>query len=558
MATRSTDAGEPRYDAVVIGSGAAGLTCATRLAQDGLRVLLAEKNDWVGGYSHGFSQDGFYWDHGGHIFLAYRLGAQAREVFQRLGLEQRLEMVPDQHDYRCVFPDEALAIPADISAAADTFAQRFPEERDAIARVLLIMESMIDEVDRFVPAFRVMRRPGERHLMDPIFEQLQRPTLSKVASRVIGGTRLPGANLVKYHDRTLKQLLDEHLKDPTLKGYFSMLSAGIGIGPGRLSAPLAGVFFIHALRTMWMPKGGFGKLGETLAEMFQEQGGTLATGAEVVRINTSDGRVSGVELADGRHVRAEFVVSAADARRTFLDMLDPSLVPASFRRALPTMDLTPTIFQVQLGVDMDLTPYRKNIQRLNFIYENTDIDKAISYFPSGDVEKATYFLYVATFHQPEMAPPGQHSIKLEAYTKLNVPGIDWDRDREKIADTFVRRAEKMIPGLSQHVVTRATRTPADLLRDTGNAEGAFAGWAFTPQFLTRGRPPQRTTIPGLYLAGHWTRPSAGVPWVMLSGYNTAGMVIADRTALRRRRAKRQNPAVPETVTAEPRVSTASD
>src|SRR4029077_13975506 len=105
-----------------------------------------------------FSKDGFYWDHGGHIFLAYRLGAQARRVFQELGVDRRIEMVPDKHDYRCIFPNESLAIPADITEAADIFAQRFPEEREGIGRVLLTMESLIDEVDAFVPTFRVAVR----------------------------------------------------------------------------------------------------------------------------------------------------------------------------------------------------------------------------------------------------------------------------------------------------------------------------------------------------------------------------------------------------------------
>ncbi|HET9017164.1 MAG TPA: NAD(P)/FAD-dependent oxidoreductase, partial [Thermomicrobiaceae bacterium] len=522
--------------------------------------LLVEKNEWVGGYSHGFSQDGFYWDHGGHIFLAYRLGAQAREVFQRLGLDRRLEMVPDQHDYRCIFPDESLAIPADITAAADAFSGRFPEERDGISRVLLIMEGLIDEVDRFVPSFRVARRPGERRLLDPVMEQFQRPRLGAAAGRLLGGSGLPGSMLLKYQNRTLTQLLDEHLKDPTLKGYFSMLSAGIGIGPSRLSAVIAGVFFIHALRTMWMPKGGFSELAEALAELFQERGGTVVTGAQVARILTSEGRVSGVELADGRRYATDFVVSAADARRTFLDLLDPAVVPAALRRVLPAMDLTPSIFQVQLGVDMDLTPLRREIKRLNFVYPTVDIDRAMANFPNGNVEEAAYFLYVATFHQPEMAPPGKHSLKLEAYTTLNARGIDWERDRERIADTFVRRAERLVPGLREHVVTRATRAPVDLLRDTGNSEGAFAGWAFTPQLLSRGRPQQRTPVPGLYLAGHWTTPSAGVPWVMLSGHNTAGMVIADRAALARRRrgAVRSGATLPDPADLEPRPSTASD
>src|SRR5690606_34588112 len=130
-----------------------GLACAARMGQLGLKVALLEKNEWLGGYSHGFSKDGFYWDHGGHIFLAYRLDGQARQVFQEMGLDKRVKMVPDKHDYRCIFPDESLSISADISEAADVFADRFPEERDGITRVLLIMESLIDEVDMYVPSF---------------------------------------------------------------------------------------------------------------------------------------------------------------------------------------------------------------------------------------------------------------------------------------------------------------------------------------------------------------------------------------------------------------------
>jgi phytoene dehydrogenase-like protein len=100
MASESSSTAGQAYDAIVIGSGAGGLTCATRLAQAGLRVALLEKNEWLGGYSHGFSKDGFYWDHGGHIFLAYKLGAQAREVFQRLRIDQVVEMVPETRSSR--------------------------------------------------------------------------------------------------------------------------------------------------------------------------------------------------------------------------------------------------------------------------------------------------------------------------------------------------------------------------------------------------------------------------------------------------------------------------
>ncbi len=539
MTTTQLSKSDENYHAIVIGAGAAGLTCALRLATAGLRVLIVEKNDWVGGYSHGFSQDGFYWDHGGHIFLAYRLGAQAREVFQRLKIDELVEMVPDQHDYRCIFPGESLTIPAEMSEAADIFSERFPEERDGIAKVLLTMESLVSEADQFVPAFRVDSGVGKRSLVDPILEQFQRSSVSKLASQLLAKDRMPGPNLLRYQTKTLQEMLDEHLKDPYLKGYFSMLSAGIGIGPGRLSAIVAGIFFIHALRTQWMPMGGFGKLADGLAQLIEERGGTIKTGSEVDRILFDGERVTGVETTDGKRYGAHAVVSACDARRTFLDMLPAESVPVTLRERLPNMDLSPSIFQVHLGVDMDLEPYRDDIKRLNFMYPYPDIDRAMANFPNGNIEEAAYFLYVATFHQPEMAPPGQHSLKLEAYTTLDSKGIDWERDKQRLGDVLIKRSEALIPNLGDHIVTRAHRTPADLKRDTGNSEGAFAGWAFTPELLSRDRPQQRTPVPGLFLAGHWTTPSAGVPWVMVSGFNTAGMLMSD---LRKKRAAGANRA----------------
>ena len=163
--------------------------------------MLAEKNPWYGGYAHGFGKDGFYWDHGGHIFLAYRLGKQAREVFHRLGLHERVEMVPDQHDYRCIFPGESMEVPAEMSAAADVMAERFPAERDGIAKVFMIMERMIDEVDLLVPSFRVQAKPGQRKLIDPVLEQFQRPWLGDLMAPVARATRFPGNTLLTCAER---------------------------------------------------------------------------------------------------------------------------------------------------------------------------------------------------------------------------------------------------------------------------------------------------------------------------------------------------------------------
>src|SRR5207244_10094427 len=136
------------------------------------------------------------------------------------------------------------------------------------------------------------------------------------------------------------------------------------------------------------------------------------TDAEVNRVVVENGRAVGIETIDGRLFTADAIVSACDAKRLFLEMLPPDVVPAELRQRLPGMKTTPSFFQVQLGVDMDLEPYRDQIKRLNFIYPYPDIDRSMANFTNGNVEEAAYYLYIATLHTTEMEPPGTQSLML--------------------------------------------------------------------------------------------------------------------------------------------------
>jgi len=515
------------YDVIVYGTGIGGATCALTLAQQGARTLLMEKNEWTGGYAHGSGSHGFYWDHGGHIVLAYRLGMPTRQIFERLGIPERIDMIPDRQDFRCVFPGEGLELPADVTVAAEQLGRRFPAERDNIATIFQTMQQVIDDFVRLVPSFRAPRRPDERRPLDTVLEQFQRPWLGDAIAPLAGILHFPGHTLLRYQNRTLQQLLDEHLTDPLAKAYLSQMCVGVGTPPDEFSVLMASLFMIHAMQTMWLPRGGFGALIDTMLQMFKEAGGQLVTGAEVARVCLTDGRATGVQTVDGRRFEARAVVCASDARRLFDRQLPAHVVPRRMRRRLATSPTTPSFFQVQLGVDLDLNRYRDTLKRLNFIYPSFDVNTGCRNFAAGKVEEAAYYLYVATFHQPEMAPAGMHSIKLECPTNLVSKGVDWERDKEAIADIFVRRSEALIPDLRKHIVVRRVFTPLDMAGTTRNADGAFAGWAFVPEMLSRRRPAQRTPVPGLYLAGQWTRPAAGLPGTSVSGYNTAGMVLAD-------------------------------
>ena len=202
------------------------------------------------------------------------------------------------------------------------------------------MQQVIDDFIGLVPTFRAPNRPDERRPFDLLLEQFQRPWVGDRIAPLAGKLHLPGHTLLRYQNRTLQNLLDEYIVDPRAKAYLSQMCVGVGTPPDELSVLMASLFMIHAMQTMWLPKGGFGALVETMLDMFKEAGGQLVTGAEVARVTVDKGRATGVETVDGRRFTATSVVCASDVRRLFLQQLPASVVPRKLRKKLPKLPTT--------------------------------------------------------------------------------------------------------------------------------------------------------------------------------------------------------------------------
>jgi phytoene dehydrogenase-like protein len=139
---------------------------------------------------------------------------------------------------------------------------------------------------------------------------------------------------------------------------------------------------------------------------------------------------------------------------------------------------------------------------------------------------------IPTLLDPSLAPPGHHIVRLMTPAPYGFrDGWGWnDQSRYRIikkemTQRLIRLVEgRYLPGLSRHCVVIEAATPCTLERYTANEKGATYGLAPTPGQIGRGRPASRTSVHGLYLAGHYTRPAHGIVGAALSGRFAADMI----------------------------------
>jgi all-trans-retinol 13,14-reductase len=59
--TAQTQTLDKKYDSIIVGSGAGGLSAALCLARAGQNILLLEQHDVPGGWCHSFTLNGQLW-----------------------------------------------------------------------------------------------------------------------------------------------------------------------------------------------------------------------------------------------------------------------------------------------------------------------------------------------------------------------------------------------------------------------------------------------------------------------------------------------------------------
>jgi prolycopene isomerase len=482
------------YDVVVIGAGMGGISAGALLAKEGKSVLVLEQAEAPGGYMHAFKRGPYTWDPAVHVFPQGHDEALPVALFEHLGVRDRVRMIPFEHNYSAVFPDLTIQAPFGLEEYADYHGELFPEQRDAIVR--------------FVNTCRDVH--WQAHNLPPV-----------LGVRGLGSAAEENPALFKYIRATLQDVLDEHFDDPQLKGVMSAIWPYPGAPPSRLSFVTFATTLSVYLDGAFYCEGSFQSMVDAFVAALEANGGELAVDSRVERILLEDGRATGVRLDGGEEVRAGAIVSNADAKLTFEQMVGLEHLPGGFVKRHMRMKPSLSAVVVFTGTSLDFPAGGLAHEVFNYRhYDQEDVHKDIREGRPGGT-----WASVPTMLDASLAPDGEHAVILSSMAAYDI-GRPWEENIEGFVDELVGDFEKVFPGLRDSITFQEAATPVTMERFCLNNKGAAYAWENTPAQTGGKRSPHLTPIEGLYLSGHWTQPGSGSLRAMVSGVHTTQLILS--------------------------------
>ena len=526
-------------DVLVIGGGHNALIAATLLARRGLKTLVLERSDRVGGCARTSElAPGFQCPTLSHS------AAIDPVMVRSLGLERHgLEILRPAADACAPTPDgRALVVWRDVVRAAQEIRTFSAKDADQYPRFL----------DSFAHISRVVRgiaaapapdidTPGAGDIID----------LLKTGRRFRALGKSDAYRLLRWMPMPVADLASEWFESEPLRA--TVAAGGIlGSYVGPRSAGSAAVLILlgasegQPIASGWFALGGPGRVASALAGAARAAGVEIRTDAEVARIDVSDEAATGVTLAGGETIAARAVVSGLDPKRTLLGLVDPiELAPETIRR-LQNVRTRGVLAKINYAVSA--LPRFSSLAMREVGEERAAMSGRVRLAPTLDhIERAFdaakygalpdepwIELTIPSIADPALAPRDQHIVSAYVqYAPYRLRSGGWNAERDRLGDVATRTIARYAPGFESSIVAREVITPQDLECTYGLTGGhIFHGELALDQFfVTRpllGWARYATPIRNLYLCGSGTHPGTG-----LNGRSGANAARAIVSALRR-------------------------
>ena len=526
---------QDNYDAIVVGSGHNGLTAACYMARAGLRVLVLERNDYIGGaaVSRQLFKDWTYSN------CSYVCSLLRPEIVRDLELPRHgLQVIPYDGSLTLTSNGDYLATYGDHDINRREIARHSAHDAEAYEHY----STAVMRQCRFIKPL-LMRTPPDptswkpRDLMELLY----------LGKHFSGLGEAEMYETVRFWSMSIAEFLDEYFECDLVKAHLAG-SGIIGTALGPQSPGSAYVMLHHYMGEVdgtigaWgFARGAMGAITKAMAAAFEGYGGELRREAEVAKVLVKDGRATGVVLSNGDEFHAKTVVSNLDVKRTYLKTVDPKDFPEDFRRAVENFKIRGS--SGKLNIALDGLPSFPNAPKgapslagdMHCIDSMERLERAYDDWKDGRWSRDPYVdMLIPTQIDPTMAPPGKHVMTV--FVQYAPPylegGRDWtDEDREAFGQTVIDQISNHSPDFKDLILHCEVRSPQDIEKEVGLSEGNIFQGELTFDQLLFNRPvpgcaQYRGPIEGLYLCGSSAHPGGGV--MGAPGANAAREVLRDR------------------------------
>ncbi len=525
---------DQKYDVIVIGGGHNGLVNAAYLAKAGKRVLLLERRHVVGGAT--ITEEiypGFK-----YLIASYLISLLRPDVIKELDLPRHgLEIMPLEStfvplpdgNYIAEWPDHD-ATRMEIARHSRRDAEAYEEYSRTMKRIALAIRPLLN----MIPP-----DPTSQAAEDVAKLALVRGAIDKLSEEDF-------YLLSRLMTMSAADFLDEWFESPALKG--SKATSGIiGTFTGPRS-PGSGYILLHhyigeidgVFRAWGFARGGTGALSQAIASAAREAGVEIRVNSSVDKIIIKNGQARGVKLETSEEFFADIVVSNAEAKRTFLSMVDAEHLPKDFISDVRRFRTASPACKVNLALDglpkfTCLPPGKEALLR-----GSIEVAPSIDYLEQayddakygGWARRPFMDALIPSLLDPGMAPPGKHVMSIFVqYASSELEG-GWNEEKKaEFLDIVIDTLAEYAPNLKDIILHKHIMTPWDLERTFALPSGhIFHGELALQQIFFLRPSPQwsnyRTPVKDLYMCGSSTHPGGcitGAP-----GRNAALAILEDR------------------------------
>jgi len=482
-----------RKRVVIIGAGFAGMSAAAHLAQAGYKVTVYEQNDQPGGRAHVVREHGYTFELGPSWYL---MPDVFEEWFAAFGHKPTdfYKLQSLEPSYRIFGNDATLNIPR-APAVFETVEAIEPGAGDKLRNLLA-------KTEREYKAVRggLLELDG-LHLA----QGLRADVLKFVLNPDMIGS---------YHRR-----IAGSIHNPLLQQAFEFMTVFMGGSPRTIPAYYTLLLYVDLQLGGWYPMGGFGAVARAIESVCREQGVEFVYNAEVQKIETAEGKATGITVS-GERVAADIVVSGADYHFTETELLDSS--DRSYSESYwEQRQLSPSALLVTAGVRGRVA----GLEHHNLFFD-TDWNRHFEEVFTRKVwsDSPLFYLCAPSKTDPSVAPKGHENLFFLAPMAAGLTPTKAQLNDG--AERLIRRVERATgQTFSGHIESQHVYGPS-YFSETFHALGGNAfglSHTLTQSAVLRARM-QSKRLPNLYYTGQYTNPGTGVPMVLISGKVVARVI----------------------------------